>query len=108
MFGCQPYIAAEVVQPQFSRGVYNLIEEDLETFARPIEGPKIKKIEDRTIASVTRTFIRDDDGNLELEEVKIDKYLDEDFRRYPSSETYVVLDEELYAITDTSAPHERA
>ena len=91
-----------VVQPQFSRGVYDLIEEDLESFARSIEGPKIKKIEDRTITSVTRTFIRDDEGNLELEEQKIDKYLGVDFRRYPGNETYVVLDGELYAITDTS------
>ena len=90
-----------VVRPHAFRRIYNLIEEDRETFRRAIEQPNIRR-DDRVIMSIGRTLVRTRDGDLKLEEQKVGKYLNSDFRRFPGNETQIVLGGQLYTVTDTS------
>ena len=89
------------VRPHAFRQVYSILEEDLETFRRSVEEPKIKG-GDRAIMNVGRSPALARDGSLKLDGKKIGKYLDADFRRFPGNETHIVLGGQIYSITDTS------
>ena len=57
----------------------------------------------RSVRTVGLRFTYDDQGKLRLRsDRKMEKYLDTHYLRYPGSETHVVFNGELYAITDTT------
>ena len=57
----------------------------------------------RSVATAGRGFVYDVKGELRLRsDLKMDKYLDTHYLRYPGSETHLMLEGTLYAITDTS------
>ncbi len=89
------------IRPHFFRHVYSILAEDLDSFVRPIEKPRIRKA-DRSILTVERTLARTRAEELKLVEERIGKYLDADLGRYPGNATRIVLDGEMFTITDTT------
>ena len=90
-----------VIQPHFFRRTYNILAEDQGVFERRMEAPKIRR-ENRTIRTVGRTPVLDDAGNTKLQELKLSKYLDENFERFPGNASQIVLEDEVFTILDTT------
>jgi len=90
-----------MVRPRSFRRIYDLIEEDRETFRRSIDEPKIKGA-DKGILNLVRTPVFDRDGNLKLDNKKIGKLLDSDYLRFTGNETQIVLGDQIYSIIDTA------
>ena len=98
------------VEFHYFRDRFNVVE-DHETYQREIPALVFRdKFKDRegtpavrSVHTVGRRFTFDDQGELRLgRDLNMEKYLDQNYLRYPDSETHVVFDGELYAITDTS------
>ena len=100
----------DTIVPHYFRDRFNVLV-DHETYQRPIPAPvfrdKFKDHKGRGVLTaaptVSRAFTHDDKGELRTRnDLKMEKYLDTSFRKYPGNETHVVLDGQLYAITDTA------
>ena len=98
------------VEFHYFRGRFNVME-DHATYQRDIPALDFRdKFKDHkgmgalhSVETVGRRFTYDDTGELRLRsDLKMDKYLDRNFLKYPGNEAHVVFDGELYAITDTA------
>ena len=95
------------VQPHYFRRVYDVIDEDLATFSRPVEPPGIRK-EDVAIGNLRSSVVRNEAGDLELgKKIKLSKFLDGNYLRFPGNEVHIVQGDRLFAITDTSLSRDR-
>ncbi len=92
------------VKPHLFRQRYNVLD-DLKTFKRKIEPVVIKK-DQKAIRNVVRSIQRRR-GVMRLDEPKMGKYLDANFQRFPGSETFVVFNDQLFTITDTTMTDEK-
>ena len=98
------------VEFHYFRGRFNVVV-DHETYQRQIPALEFRdKFKDhkgvgaaRAVATAGRGFVYDVKGEMRLRsDLKMDKYLDTHYLKYPGSETHLVLNGTLYAITDTS------
>ena len=98
------------VEFHYFRGRFNVVD-DHETYQRQIPALTFRdKFKDhqgvgaaRAVVTAGRGFVYDVKGEMRLRsDLKMDKYLDTHYLRYPGSDTHLVLDGTLYAITDAS------
>ena len=102
------------VVPHYFRDRFNVLV-DHETYRRPISQLVFRdKSKEHGAAALTaiptvrRVLTYDDKGELRLRgDLKMGKYLDTNYLRYPGNETHVVLDGQLYAIADTTMTSEK-
>ena len=94
------------VEFHYFRDRFNLVE-DHATYQRDIPALDFRdKFKDhkgvgalRAVPTVGRRFTYDDKGELRLRSnLKMDKYLDKNYLKYPGSETHLAFDGRLYAI----------
>ena len=104
------------VEFHYFRSRFNVLE-DLATYQREIPAIAFRdKFKDRkgvgasqSVPTVGRRFTYDDEGELRLRgDLKMEKYLDTHYLRYPGSETHVAFDGDLFVITDTSMTSTKA
>ena len=97
-------LVGDRVEFHYFRDRFNVVE-DHATYERDIPALKFRKGVGavHSVATVGRRFTYDDKGEIRLRsDLKMDKYLDTHYLKYPGSETHLVLDDELWVITDTS------
>ena len=89
-------------KPHFFRQVYDIIAEDRDLFANPVDEPGIRK-EDRAIMNLRRTPGLEDDGSLTVGKAEqLIKFLDRDFKRFPGNDSHIPIDGQLMTIVDTA------
>ena len=90
------------VKPHFFRHVYNIVAEDREVFAKPVDQPGIRKA-DRAIMNLRRTPTLEADGRLALgKSEQLIKFLNRDFNRFPGNDSQLPLGGQLLTILDTT------
>jgi hypothetical protein len=90
------------LKPHFFRQVYDIIAEDRDLFAKPVDQPGIRKKE-RAIMNLRRTPALEEDGSLTLGKAQqLIKFLDRDFLRFPGNDSHMPVGGQLQAIIDTA------
>ena len=91
-----------IVKPHFFRHVYNIIAEDREIFAKPVDQPGIRKA-DRAIMNLQRTPTLEADGSFTFSKAEqLIKFLNRDFKRFPGNHSQIPIDGRLLTIVDTT------
>ena len=89
-------------KPHFFRHVYDIIAEDRESFAQPVDAPGIRK-DDQAIMNLNRTPVLESDGSFKTSKAeKVSKFLDRDFKRFPNNVSHIPINGQLLAIVDTA------
>ena len=78
-------------KPHFFRHVYDIIAEDRESFAQPVDAPGIRK-DDQAIMNLNRTPVLESDGSFKTSKAeKVSKFLDRDFKRFPNNVSHIPI-----------------